>query len=330
MLSLPHSKEFLQAELPLSSCLLPLVLLFGTTGSISLGFPLQILTGSNEVSPQNPTPPCSWTAAWIPQAQTDRPPVHHLVNPSQLLELNCSAPAALSSTHSPQSPRSKCSPPAAISFGGQLWSPSPLLKLCVPFWQTHVMPLAYYTTCAIHFFTSFFYILRWLQEQIKNYFLLRDFPYYFTIALVLFLLLTRVLTEISHSQTMPLCSYSLLENSFWFLSPPSLRQTPTPHSAVPINNCWMVQSPIFKYASIHRGTLLQWRWGFFVSSLPQNNLVVGYFLIASRSTVVLSMFRKIYCSQIHYLQMTVHEESTGDFGGTLQSVNFRVEQSWDL
>lgn len=180
----------------------------------------------------------------------------------------------------------------------------------------------------MYFFTSFFYILLWLQEQIKNYFLLRDFCYYFNIALVLFLFLTRVLTEISHSQTMS----TLFLFSVGKLIPISVttfpQQTPIPHSAVPTNNCQMVHSPVFRYTSIHCGTLLLWRVGFFVSSLPQNNLAVGYFLIASRCTVVLSMFRKIYCSQIHYLQITYMKNQY--LGSTLQSINFRAEQSWDL
>jgi len=59
--------------------------------------------------------------------------------------------------------------------------------------------------------------------------------------------------------------------------------------------------------------------------MPQNNLVVGYFLIAVKCIVILSMFRKIHCN----LQATAHEEM-GDFSGTLQSNNFRVDQSPDL
>lgn len=41
------------------------------------------------------------------------------------------------------------------------------------------------------------------------------------------------------------------------------------------------------------------------------------------------MSRKIHSNQIHYLQVTVYE-AIGDFGSTLQSNNFRVDQSRDL
>lgn len=104
-----------------------------------------------------------------------------------------------------------------------------------------------------------------------------------------FLFLAQILTEVPHSQTY---SHSLSENSFWFLSPSSSRQTPISHSAVLANNCQRGAMSHFQgdiYAAMLKGLFFSF-------------LILIFLILPCPKIIWHGLFLdcfKVYCSFVH-------------------------------